>query len=218
MGAFVPLTSTAWPRILRAGMTLPIYLAAHLIYGVVMGSVLLRRMRAEGEIVGVPLVVTLAPVGLVTAPLGAVLLRYVGGWFLHGQLLGDGSVAYERFHLGLMIAVGLGAGLATLGGMFFSIAVLSRNKPALTLVPLMVALVVGALPFVLDGGDVVRIPGTALGGTAARWIYLHPAGLVSLAIAAVLVASHLYAKKRVATVLPRPMGPGSIVLPPMAMR
>ena len=199
-------------------MTLPIYLAAHLIYGVLMGTALLRRMRAEGEVVGIPLVITLAPVGLVTAPLGAVLLRYAGGWFLHGQMLGDASVAYERFHLGLMIAVGLAAGLATLGGMFFSIAVLSRDKPALTLVPLAVACVIGALPFVLDGADVVRIPGTALGGTAARWIFMHPAGLVSLAVAAVLVASHLYAKKKVAPVLPRPTGPGSIVAPPIAMR
>lgn len=199
-------------------MTLPIYLAAHLIYGVLMGTVLLRRMRAEGEVVGIPLVVTLAPVGLITAPLGAVLLRYVGGWFLHGLFVGDGSVAYERFHLGLMIAVGLCAGIATLGGMFFSIAVLSRDKPGLTLVPLAVALVVGALPFVLDGGDVVRIPGTALGGTAARWIFMHPAGLVSLAVAAVLVASYQYAKQRVALVLPRPTGPGSIVPAPIALR
>ena len=132
-------------------MTLPIYLAAHLVYGVLMGGILLRRMRAEGEVVGIPLVVTLAPVGLVTAPLGAVLLRYAGGWFLHGYMLGDGSIAYERFHLGLMIAVGLAAGAATLGGLFFAVAVLSRDKPALTLVPLAVALVIGALPFVLDG-------------------------------------------------------------------
>lgn len=194
-------------------MTLPIYLAAHLVYGVLMGGILLRRMRAEGEVVGVPLVITLVPVGLVTAPLGAVLLRYAGGWFLHGYMLGDGSIAYERFHLGLMIAVGLGAGLAALGGLFFAIAVLSRDKPALTLVPLAVALVIGALPFVLDGEDVLRVP-----GTHDTWLFAHPAGLVSLAVVLVLAAAHLYAKRKVANVLPRPTGPGSIVAPPIAMR
>lgn len=199
-------------------MTLPIYLAAHLIYGVLMGTLLLRRMRAEGEVIGIPLVVTLAPVGLVTAPLGAVLLRYAGGWFLHGLLLGEASTAYERFHLGLMVAVGLGAFAATIGGMFFSIAVLSRDKPALTLVPLGVALLLAALPLILDGGDVVRIPGTASGGVAARWIFMHPVGLVSLAVAAVFFAAHQYAKKKVAPVLPRPTGPGSIVPTPIAMR
>lgn len=193
-------------------MTLPVFLAAHLVYGVLMATLLLRRMRAEGEVVGVPLVVTLAPVCCLTAPLGAVLLRYAGGWFLHGMFVGDGNIPYERFHLGLMVAVGLAGIAATVGGMFFAIAVLSRDKPALTLVPLAVALVIGALPFVLDGADVVRVP-----GTNGKWLFTHPAGLVSLAVVAVLFASHLYAKKRVANVLPRPTGPGSIIAPPIAM-
>lgn len=193
-------------------MTLPIYLAAHLVYGVLMGGILLRRMRAEGEVIGVPLVVTLAPVGLVTAPLGAVLLRYAGGWFLHGFLLGDGSIAYERFHLGLMVLVGLLAGLSTLGGLFFAIAVLSRDKPALNLVPLAVAAAIAAVPLVLDGADVVKVP-----GTNNAWLFMHPAGLVSLAVIAVLAAAHMYAKRKVANVLPRPTGPGSIVAPPVAM-
>jgi hypothetical protein len=165
-------------------MTLPIYLAAHLIYGVLMGGILLRRMRAEGEV--------------------------VGGWFLHGLMLGDSSIPYERFHLGLMVAVGLAAGISTLGGLFFAIAVLSRDKPALTLVPLAVALIIAAVPIVLDGKNVLRVP-----GTNDTWLFLHPAGLVSLAVLCVLAAAHLYAKRKVANVLPRPTGPGSIIAPPM---
>jgi hypothetical protein len=190
-------------------MTLPVYLAAHLIYGMLMGSALLRRMRAEGEVIGVPLLVTLGPVAMLTAPLGAVLLRYAGGWFLHGQLLGDGGIAYERFHFGLMIAVGICAGLATVGGMFFAIAVLSRDKPRM--VRLVVVLVVVALALVVDRGDIASMMDFRQGGGPPSWILRHPAAVVSLAVAAVLAGSHQYAKKKIAPVLPRPTGPGSIL-------
>lgn len=186
-------------------MTLPIFLAAHLVYGAIMGRLLLRRMRAEDEVLGVPLVVTLLPVCVATAPLGGALLRYAGSWFLHGAFHGEGSIAYERFHLGLMLATGIGAGVFTILGMFFVIAVLTRDKPNLALVPTALAGVILLLTAALDGGDIVRVPG------AGRWLFLHPAGLVSVAIIAVLVAAALYARARTANVLPRPSGPGSVV-------
>jgi hypothetical protein len=187
-------------------MTLPLFLAAHLVYGAIMGRVLLKRMRAEDEVLGVPLLVTLVPVCVGTAPLGAVLLRYAGGWFLHGALLGDGNIAYERFHFGLMIATGVAAGVSTIAGMFFVIAVLTRDRPALAYGPWAAAALIGLVVGAVDGANIVRVA-----GTDGRWLFLHPAGLVSLAVLLVLVASALYARARTATVLPRPVGPGSVV-------
>jgi hypothetical protein len=189
-------------------MTLPLFLAAHLAYGCVMGHLFIRRMRAEGEIVGVPLVVTLAPIGLATAPLGAVLLRYAGGWFLHGLFMGDGAIEYERFQLGLMMLVMVLAALATVGGLFAAIAALSRDSRTLALAPVFAALLTAFAAFGFDGSDIVHVR-----GTNGRWLFVHPAGLVSLAIVAVLVASVLYARARVANVMPRPTGPASLIVP-----
>ncbi|MFZ9889778.1 MAG: hypothetical protein ACO3JL_19965, partial [Myxococcota bacterium] len=87
-------------------MTLPLLLALHLGYGVVMAHAVERRVRAEGAVLGVPLVFAMLPVACVSVPLGAVLLRWAGGWFLHGAFLGEAGIAYERFHLGLMLVTG----------------------------------------------------------------------------------------------------------------
>ena len=102
-------------------MTLPLFLAVHLAYGVAMAFALFRRMHCEGEVLGVPLLWTLVPVGTVSFPTGAILLRYAGGWFLHGAFIGDGSVSYERFHLGLMFLVGLTAGVCVCAAQFFAV-------------------------------------------------------------------------------------------------
>ena len=183
-------------------MTLPIFLAVHLAYGALMAHVLMRRMRAEGEVLGIPLVVTLLPVGLLSAPLGTVLLRYAGGWFLHGALTGDGSIPYERFHLGLMLLVGVLAAACTVGGMFAVIAAVSRDRVKLGLAPFAVAGVIALVTIIADGADIVHVR-----GTNGRWLFLHPAGLVSLGVVAVLVAAVLYARARTATVMPRPVAP-----------
>ncbi len=190
-------------------MTLPLFLAAHVIYGVVMAHVLIRRMRAEGEVIGVPLVVTVTPIGLVTAPLGAVLLRYAGGWFLHGWFIGDGNIAYERFQLGLMLLVMFLAGACTVGGMFAGVAALSRGNPKLAAAPAVLAGAAAVAIAVFDAPEVFHVR-----GADERLLFLHPAGLVSLAVIAALVAVVLYTRARVANVMPRPLGPTS----PIALR
>jgi hypothetical protein len=187
-------------------VTFPLYLVAHLVYGALMAALFLPRMRVEGDVVGIPLVATLAPVGVLTAPLGAVLLRYTGGWFLHGVMIGDGSIEYERFHLGLMVLLGLLAGACTVGGMFYGIAVLSREKPKLAMLPYGLGVVVLVLVLALDAKDVIVVA-----GTSGRSLFLHPAGLVSLAIVSVLAASYLYARARLSE--PEATGPGSLVRP-----
>ncbi|MCC7070504.1 MAG: hypothetical protein IT383_04220 [Deltaproteobacteria bacterium] len=192
-------------------MTLPIFLALHLAWGALMAHLLMPRMRAEGVVLGVPLLYTLAPVGMVTAPLGAVLLRYAGGWYVHGAVTGNGSIAYERFHLGLLVLSGVLTALVTVGGMFFAIAMLSRDRPHLARAPYYVAAFAALLTVVLDAVDVVIVP-----GSGGKWLFWHPAGLVSLAVLVVLGAAWRFGKLRVAPFevqgLSRP--PKSIVVMP----
>jgi hypothetical protein len=160
-------------------MTLPLFLALHLVYGTVIARVLFPRMRAEGEVVGIPLLLALLPVGLLTAPLGALFVRYAGGWFLHGFFVGDGAVIYERFHLGILLAVGISAAACTVAGVFFIVATASRERHDVRDVPLWIAGVVTLAVLVMDGSDVLRIA-----GTQGRHVWSHPVGLLSLLVVA----------------------------------
>jgi hypothetical protein len=161
-------------------MTLPLFLALHLVYGTLIARVLFPRMRFEGDVVGVPLLLALAPVALVSAPIGALLVRYAGGWFLHGLLMGDGAVAYERFHFGLLLLCGTLAAVFTLGGLCFIIATASRDRHEVRDVPLWIAGAITLVVFVFDGADVVRIA-----GTQGRHLWSHPVGLLSLVVVGV---------------------------------
>lgn len=171
-------------------MTFPIFCALHLAYGVLMAFAVFRRMRSEGEVLGVPLLFTLLPVGLVSAPVAAVQLRFAGGWFLHGALHGEGSIGFERFHLGLMFGTGLAAGLAAVAGMFFAVALLSRDRPRLAIAPVAVAVIAAGLTVALDPRGALIVTGT--GKSVAQ----HPVGLVSLAAVLVLAAAWRFAVKR----------------------
>ena len=176
-------------------MTLPLFLAMHLVYGTLMGLVLFPRMRVEGEVLGPPLLITLVPVALITAPVGAVLLRYCGGWFLHGFFIGEGNVVYERFHFGLLLVVGLGAGLATVAGMFHTVAFISRERPGLARGPVYVAAAAALAVVAVDGKNVLTVV-----GTGGRHLWAHPAGLLSLAVVVVLLGFTGVARARFAAV------------------
>jgi hypothetical protein len=156
-------------------MTLPLFLALHLVYGTLIARVLFPRMRAEGEVVGIPLLLALAPIALFSAPVGALCVRYAGSWFLHGWLMGDGAVTYERFHFGLLLLCGALAAAFALAGLCFIVATASRDRHDVRNVPLWVAGGIALLVLVLDGGDVVRIP-----GTGGRHLWSHPVGLLSI--------------------------------------
>jgi hypothetical protein len=169
-------------------MTFPIFCAVHLVYGVLMAHVLRKRMMSEGEVLGVPLLWTLAPVGLVSAPCGALLLRFSGRWFLHGMMQQDGAIAFERFHLGLMFVVGLSAGMATITGMFFALALSSRDRKRLAWAPVGAAALIVLVAVGADPAGTLHVGG--------RTIFTHPAGLVSLACVLVLFAAWAYARRR----------------------
>ena len=176
-------------------MTLPLFLALHLVYGTLMGFVLFPRMRAEGEVLGPPLLITLVPVAVVTAPVGAVLLRYTGGWFLHGALIGNGSVTYERFHFGLLLLVGLGAGLATVAGMFHVVVFISRERPGWARIPIWLGGIAALAVVAVDGPRILTVA-----GTNGRALWTHPAGLLSLALVVVLLGFVAVTRARFAAV------------------
>jgi hypothetical protein len=177
-------------------MTLPIFLAVHLAYGVLMAFVMERRMRSEGEVLGLPLVFALVPVAFVSAPLSALLVRYAGGYFLHGAFIGTGSIDYERFQFGILLAVGFAGGLAAAIGLVFSIAVLSRDARRFALAPLLVSALTVIVTLVVDPTGVFVIAGT--GGAT---ILQHPVGLVSLGMLLALGAGFLFARARLSAPL-----------------
>lgn len=177
-------------------MTLPLLLAVHLVYGVAMAFAMERRMRSEGEVLGLPLVLAMTPVAVVSTPLSAVLARWSSGWFFHGLFLGEASFSYERFHLGLMMAIGVVEGLTAAAALIFSIAVLSRDSRRLALAPVALAGLIVVLVGLLDGRDAVVIA-----GTGGEMVFTHPAGLVSSAIVLALVAAWLLARARLSSPL-----------------
>ena len=176
-------------------MTLPIFLCVHLAYGVAMAFAMERRMRSEGEVVGLPLVWALVPVAVVSTPMSAVLLRYAGGWFLHGQLLEEGAITYERFQLGLMVAVGFAAGLLCAIGLVFAIAFLSRDARRAALGPAAVAVLGVLITLAIDARGVFNVRGADVS------FVQHPAGLVGFGVLAALFAGWLFARARLSAPL-----------------
>jgi hypothetical protein len=163
-------------------MTLPLFLALHLVYGTVVGRVFFPRMRAEGEVLGPPLLWMLVPVAVISAPVAAVLTRWSSGWFFHGLFLGAHSAIYERFHFGLILATVLGAGIATVVGVLNVVVWASRERPVLSRSGIYLAGVVAMLTVAIDIRGVFVVRGTG------RWLWLHPAGLLSVAVVVVLFA------------------------------
>lgn len=176
-------------------MTLPIFLCVHLAYGTLMAFAMERRMRSEGEIVGFPLVWALVPVAFVSTPMAAVLVRYSGAWFLHGMFLDDGAITYERFQLGLMIAIGIAAGVATSLGLVFSIAFLSRDARRAATGPALVAILGVLLTAALDLQGVMVVPG------ADVTFVQHPAGLIGIGVLFALFAGWLFGRARLSAPL-----------------
>lgn len=170
-------------------MTLPLYCGLHLVYGAVMAFAAERRMRSEGDVVGLPLVVTLLPVGLISAPMGAILARYTGPWFFQGLPLDAISIEFERFHLGVLIAVAVLAGVCTIAGNFAAIAFLSRESRRVALVPVVLGLGIMFTAAVLDPRGLVQV-------AENRFLWTHPAGLCSLAVPLCLAAAWFYVRAR----------------------
>lgn len=170
-------------------MTFPLFCGLHLVYGAVMAFTAERRMRAEGEVLGLPLVVTLLPVALVSAPMGALLARFAGPWFFQGLPVEELTIEFERFHLGILITVGAAACFFTLAGNFAAIAFLSREARRVALVPVVLGLLVMTSAAILDPLGVLHVE-------AQRTLFTHPAGLFSLSIPLCLGAAYFYVKSR----------------------
>jgi len=190
-----PSADAAGPSASTSTVTLPLFLALHLVYGTLVGRVMFPRMRAEGEVLGPPLLIMLLPVALVTAPIAAVFVRYSSGWFLHGALTGEGNVLYERFHMGLLLAVIILAGVFTCAGVVNVAVWASRDRPRLARAGLWVAVAALVLTAALDLDGLITIK-----GTGGRHLWSHPVGLLSLAAVVVLGAWVAVCKARFAGV------------------
>jgi fucose 4-O-acetylase-like acetyltransferase len=151
-----------------------------------MALILIRRMASEGAVLGIPLIVTFSPVALVSVPIAALLTRFSGPWFLQGLPVDRLAIPLERFHLGLLLAIGAATVLATLIGNFVTIIFISRDRKKPALVPLATAVVLAVVVIALSGGRLVDVGG--------RPLWLHPAGLLSLAVIVCLVAATLWAR------------------------
>lgn len=170
-------------------MTLPLFCALHLVYGALMARVTLPRMQSEGEVLGLPFVVSLVPVGLISAPLGAALARYVPAWFLQGVDFPGWLGPWERYHLVVLFAVGAAAFASTIAGSFITIAALARDRSGPALIPLVVAGMVAVATFLVDTPGVVNV-------SAEQRLFEHPAGLLSLAVAVCLAAALSFSRAR----------------------
>jgi hypothetical protein len=173
-------------------MTLPLFLALHLVYGHLVALALLPRLEAEQEVLGGPLVTAAAPVMLLTAPIGCVLLRYAGGWFLHGAMLHHW--AYERFHLGLSLALCVAVALTFLGSFLWTVAFATRPQRYLHLMPIAIAGVMTIAVFALDRRGVWNVL-----GSKGRVIIGHPVGLLSLGAVLILVGAWAWLGRRYRT-------------------
>ena len=172
-------------------MTLPIFLAVHLAYGGFMAFAMERRMRSEGEILGLPLVAALVPVALISTPVAAALVRYCSGWFFHGVFMGQGSVPYERFHLGLMLLISLVAAIIAAFGLIFAIAFLSRENRSMARLPMIIG---GSLIAITILADPMRM--WQVTGTGGKILWAHPAGFFSIILIVALVAAWMILKKK----------------------
>jgi hypothetical protein len=173
-------------------MTLPLYAGLHLVYGAIMAFAAERRMRGEGEVLGWPLVVTLLPVALVSAPVGAILARFAGGWFFQGIDVTAFPIEFERFHLGILVTVGALAALCTIIGNFAAIAFLSRESRRVALVPVFLGIGIMCTAALVDPMGILEVrPDTP--------IFSHPAGLCSLAIPLCLAAAYFFVRARLST-------------------
>ena len=173
-------------------MTLPFYLMAHAVFGLAMGRVFEKRLLTEGEVLSPPMLWTLAPVAILTGPLGVVLTRYAGGWFFHGFFVGEGKILFERFHLGLAFLVLTSAALVSVGGMIFWAAMKSRDRLRSIKWLLGAFAIVGFALCVFEFEALFWIQGTD-GSTVVS----HPAGWLSVLIATILLAWEWYCKNKV---------------------
>ena len=172
-------------------MTFPFFLMAHILFGLGMGRVFERKFLSDGHILAPPLLWTLIPVTLVTAPLGMLLARYAGGWFFHGFFVGDGKIFFERFHLGIVVTVLLCAWCLTFCGLIFWPVMKSRaQERSVQWLKRGIVLMITTL-LVVDHQKIFWIM-----GTEDKHLFNHPAGWVSIIMLATFVSWYQWIKSK----------------------
>ncbi|HEY1097427.1 MAG TPA: hypothetical protein VGF99_00810, partial [Myxococcota bacterium] len=123
----------------------------------------------------------------------------------------EGSIAYERFHFGLLLLVIAGVAVCTIGAIVNVAVWASRDRPKLANGGLWLAGLITLVTVVLDVKGIFEIV-----GTGGRHLWSHPVGLLSVAAVAVLFGWMAIVKARFAEPPPT-TGPGtSVPLSPFA--
>jgi hypothetical protein len=175
-------------------MTFPFFLMTHALFGFAMGRVFEKRFLADGHILAPSLLWTLAPVTLLTAPMGMLLARYSGGWFFHGFFVGEGKILFERFHLGLVIMVLFAVWLITFGGMLLWPVMKSRaQERSVKWLARGICILAGAMVLF----DYERI--FWIMGAEGSHLLNHPAGWLSIIVLGTLLSWHHFVNKKFGT-------------------
>ena len=164
---------------------------AHILFGLGMGRIFERKFLSDGHILAPPLLWTLVPVTLITAPLGMLLSRYAGGWFFHGFFVGEGKIFFERFHLGIVIAVLFCAWCLTFCGLILWPVMKSRAQERSVQWLKNGIFVLMAAVLLFDYRNIFWIL-----GTEEKHLFNHPAGWLSFLIVLTLGGSYQWSKRK----------------------
>ena len=175
-------------------MTFPFFLMTHALFGFAMGRVFEKRFLADGHILAPSLLWTLAPVTLMTAPLGMLLARYAGGWFFHGFFVGTGKIFFERFHLGLVLMVLFSAWVITFGGMLLWPVMKSREQERSVKWLARGICILAVAMILVDYEGIFWVM-----GAKGAHLFNHHAGWVSFIIMAFLLSWHHFMNKKFGT-------------------
>lgn len=170
-------------------MNLLIFCALHFAYGAATAFAAAPRMRSEGEVLGWPLIVSLVPVALVSAPVSGILVRYAPSWLFSHLPWTQWTIEFERFHFAILLLIAALTALSMLAGNFLAIASLSRGVRRWAIFPFI------AFVAVLAAG-VIFSPNAIIYVEAERALWTHPVGVCLVATFFCLGSIWLFVKSR----------------------
>jgi hypothetical protein len=170
-------------------MNFIVFCCLHFAYGAATAFAAAPRMRSEGVVLGWPLIVSIAPIALISTPVSGMFTRFAPQWFFAGVPLSAWTVEFERFHFGVLVLAGSLVALSMILGNFIAIASLSRNAKRWA-----------AFPFVFSGVvillSMVFFPAGIIFVEEGRPLWTHPVGLCLLATILCLLGSWIFVRSR----------------------
>ena len=170
-------------------MNLLIFCSLHFAYGAAIAFAAAPRMRAEGVVLGWPLIVSLVPVALISTPISGILVRFAPNWFFSLLPWQNWTIEFERFHFGVLFFVASLVALSMLAGNFIAIASISRGVRRWALFPFGAFGLALLIALVLAPHELVYVE-------PERFLWTHPVGICLLATVICLVGIWIFVKSR----------------------